>query len=481
MAKNYFNYLGIVLIAVFGILKTDAQTCDAGDDIIVFDDFDFPFEFDDCQVNGSEVDLDAYRNNALGLSKVTRTKVSSNVRWELKEAPEAPRGKRKVDFKDVGKVDFPNTGAGLPEKYIFEYIVTDAGCEDRSTIELCIDSESTDPSIPNESSIIYICDGESIQNKSEFFNSLPLERVRVLTNEWKQILNDTPSSFNYPIEDAGIFEYEDDTTNILRVEVIKIDCSTKDIHFSFANATTTNDGTDDYYEVDVMVQSTNTTGIFPIRNGKLFFNYNTEAFGEYANLNSRIEVTYPDGYIASQKSPPNFNSSYYRDFKIYDNTNNDSKNRFSWKFSTNNVDVTDINLETPKKLCHIKIKYLDAHKPHDFKFEENGIYDNQFLAQGQPELITNDSFDSNGATLSNKSNPFSNNLFIYPNPTEGKLEFKGNIAEIKSIQIFSITGQELLQFKRKLNTVNISHLKAGIYFIKVNSVNNSKTFKVIKK
>ena len=107
-----------------------------------------------------------------------------------------------------------------------------------------------------------------------------------------------------------------------------------------------------------MIQTINSTGSFKLRDGKLFFQYNVAAFGEYVNANDRIEVTQPDGYIAGQSSDSDPSKKNYYEFKTYDNTNNGSVNRVSWGFSgyftltSNNVN------ETPKKLCHLKIKYI---------------------------------------------------------------------------------------------------------------------------
>ncbi len=70
----------------------------------------------------------------------------------------------------------------------------------------------------------------------------------------------------------------------------------------------------------------------------------------------------------------------------------------------------------------------------------------------------------------------SNNFVIYPNPVSNSLFLKGN-KDIESIEIFDTNGKKLIT-KRNENTVDVSQLSAGIYFVKVN---NRETLKFIKK
>ncbi|MGB5418012.1 T9SS type A sorting domain-containing protein [Algibacter sp.] len=72
-------------------------------------------------------------------------------------------------------------------------------------------------------------------------------------------------------------------------------------------------------------------------------------------------------------------------------------------------------------------------------------------------------------TLSIEDNNF-NNVFMYPNPTNGKLTLLAN-KEIETISIFNVIGKEV--FKAELNasnlthTLNLSHLKKGVYFVNI--------------
>jgi hypothetical protein len=68
------------------------------------------------------------------------------------------------------------------------------------------------------------------------------------------------------------------------------------------------------------------------------------------------------------------------------------------------------------------------------------------------------------------------NFVIYPNPTSNLLFLTGNTA-IESAEIFDTNGKKLIT-KMVKNSVDVSELSAGIYFIKLN---NTETFKFIKK
>ncbi len=88
--------------------------------------------------------------------------------------------------------------------------------------------------------------------------------------------------------------------------------------------------------------------------------------------------------------------------------------------------------------------------------------------------------DSNSplATVTNEINLTS----IFPNPANDRLNIQSNQANINSIEVFDVLGKQII-IKGNLNNstnyiVDISNLKTGFYFVKVN---DSKTRKFIKK
>jgi hypothetical protein len=72
---------------------------------------------------------------------------------------------------------------------------------------------------------------------------------------------------------------------------------------------------------------------------------------------------------------------------------------------------------------------------------------------------------------------------VYPNPTDGKISVSSGQSTIRTVSVISNTGQVLntYKFDAKEVSVNIKHLAAGTYFIKVNTDSGTTTEKVIKK
>jgi hypothetical protein len=75
-----------------------------------------------------------------------------------------------------------------------------------------------------------------------------------------------------------------------------------------------------------------------------------------------------------------------------------------------------------------------------------------------------------------ENNTYVNQFRIYPNPITNLLHISGN-DEVKYFDIFDLSGKKLMT-KKGENTVDVSQLSAGIYFI---NVNNKEAFKFVKK
>ncbi len=79
------------------------------------------------------------------------------------------------------------------------------------------------------------------------------------------------------------------------------------------------------------------------------------------------------------------------------------------------------------------------------------------------------------------TNQFDQNLFsLAPNPTKGMFAINADVAKV---QIFNLTGQLVKTFNTKAanESLSISELNQGIYFVKVTDLNlNEKTIKLIK-
>ena len=70
---------------------------------------------------------------------------------------------------------------------------------------------------------------------------------------------------------------------------------------------------------------------------------------------------------------------------------------------------------------------------------------------------------------SSTTNIFSNNLQIFPNPSEGIFKFSNS--NIQTIQVFDVSGKMMLNSALKSNELDLSAFQKGIYFLKIESSN----------
>jgi hypothetical protein len=71
-------------------------------------------------------------------------------------------------------------------------------------------------------------------------------------------------------------------------------------------------------------------------------------------------------------------------------------------------------------------------------------------------------------------------LNIYPNPTTGELRITNYELRIKDVEVYDVLGRKEKGERKKEDIVDISHLPAGIYFIKITTEVGDQTQKVIK-
>jgi len=102
-------------------------------------------------------------------------------------------------------------------------------------------------------------------------------------------------------------------------------------------------------------------------------------------------------------------------------------------------------------------------------------------AKGAIKLIDNDlsvEYRRQAYTVNVNQNEKTLNVTIYPNPTSSLLTVKTDKV-INKIEVYSILGRKIYQ-KTNSNVVNIAHLNAGIYLIKIYSKKNVITKQIIK-
>ena len=176
------------------------------------------------------------------------------------------------------------------------------------------------------------------------------------------------------------------------------------------------------------------------------------------------------------------------------------------------IDTTkfDINSIVPIKGSHSFVTNITAGKKVEFIFEninlpfENATNDGYivFKIKTKSTLVIGDSFSNTASiyfdynfpiitntttttiqTLGNQDFEFESYFSFYPNPVKDvlTLDFKQTI-EVKSINIYNTLGQLVLIIPKAQNTNNIdvSSLKSGNYFIKINSDKGTSNSKFIK-
>ena len=72
-----------------------------------------------------------------------------------------------------------------------------------------------------------------------------------------------------------------------------------------------------------------------------------------------------------------------------------------------------------------------------------------------------------------------NNVEMYPNPANDYLSFDTNSSENIDVQIFDILGKSVLRLEKVINSINISELKSGIYFVQITLGSEKTTKKLI--
>ena len=237
--------------------------------------------------------------------------------------------------------------------------------------------------------------------------------------------------------------------------IITLSLHAQNIEFTFDNAQITNDGANDFFEVDVLIAAVDGQADFKLGKGQIYINYNTAAFGTFINGSGGIEITFPevDGYILGLTA----GFPYYSTTGTGIADNSESRFSFAYQQGISSGSMTANNVtSTPTKLFHIKMQFVNSLELPMVAFEDNetqppgvaGSRDQFETACGPstsgfadcvgfPGVVFNDAdFDSGGATLSTDRNDLFNVLSVYPNPFNDVLNIKlpssfdGNTIEI---------------------------------------------------
>ncbi|MEI7677415.1 MAG: T9SS type A sorting domain-containing protein, partial [Bacteroidales bacterium] len=72
-----------------------------------------------------------------------------------------------------------------------------------------------------------------------------------------------------------------------------------------------------------------------------------------------------------------------------------------------------------------------------------------------------------------------NDVQIFPNPAKSIINLKSN-HEIKSVEVCDLSGKQLMKTINPKNSVDISSVQKGIYFLKISLNNGLMVKKIIK-
>jgi hypothetical protein len=119
----------------------------------------------------------------------------------------------------------------------------------------------------------------------------------------------------------------------------------QNITLSIENAVITNDGSDDFYEADIMISSTTD---YIQGSGQFYLDYNTAAFGSNVVSSGAIIYELPGTILGSSSGFPN-----YKDFNDVDNSS--SKVSYIWQQGLSEGSIATANVtSTPSVLVHVK-------------------------------------------------------------------------------------------------------------------------------
>lgn len=188
------------------------------------------------------------------------------------------------------------------------------------------------------------------------------------------------------------------------------------ITYTFANAQITNDGSDNFYEADVLIESTTSFQLGP---WSLYITYNTSAFGTNIVAAGGLTVTEPPGSVADDGLIIAPAAKVYADNPPVDNHNFRFNVTWLQAFAAHTFTNPNIVANTPRVMFHIKMKYINSSQSPNVAFATEPIFHDQQYTSCGPysdtgggpfqaadcagatgSQITDDTFDSSGAALS---------------------------------------------------------------------------------
>ncbi len=112
----------------------------------------------------------------------------------------------------------------------------------------------------------------------------------------------------------------------------------------------------------------------------------------------------------------------------------------------------------------------------DWQTGSGGEWQNWYINNGT--FMTSTAVNPNCNEVLNTTEFKVETVTIFPNPFSNSITIQSESLNFK-FQMFDVLGKQI-DINRNANTLNTSSLESGIYFLKVEGINNVKTFKLIK-
>jgi uncharacterized repeat protein (TIGR01451 family) len=93
-----------------------------------------------------------------------------------------------------------------------------------------------------------------------------------------------------------------------------------------------------------------------------------------------------------------------------------------------------------------------------------------------PPIVTNTTVNTNAYPLSLNQN-VSSSLTTYPNPSSGTVNFSGD--QVQKVVIYDVLGQVVMRKNLSNNSLSLSDLNNGIYFVEMHTLENKQTLRLV--
>ncbi|GAB5398792.1 MAG: hypothetical protein Aureis2KO_03770 [Aureisphaera sp.] len=146
------------------------------------------------------------------------------------------------------------------------------------------------------------------------------------------------------------------------------------------------------------------------------------------------------------------------------------------------------------------IRYIDSVRTNDdCDFQMHEFFEDAYFRFLVSDLWYNLVSDSQGLTLylendalgfavlrnyplSSEDYSLNNSIALYPNPSSDTIQISTEQFQIQTLAVYSVTGQQVLKHVNTDNSIDVSSLSAGIYFLEVTAdTGRQTTLKFIKK